>query len=101
MTVMGDLLRGERDVVRAGVIGAGFIGAVHARAVRRAGGRIVGVAASSARSSEQAAARLGAERAFPSAEALALSSDVDVVHICTPNDLHVPLAEAALDAGKH
>ena len=27
--------------------------------------------------------------------------DVDVVHICTPNHLHVPLAEAALAAGKH
>jgi predicted dehydrogenase len=26
---------------------------------------------------------------------------VDVVHICTPNHLHVPLAEAALAAGKH
>ena len=27
--------------------------------------------------------------------------DVDVVHICTPNHLHRPLAEAALAAGKH
>ena len=27
--------------------------------------------------------------------------DVDVVHICTPNHLHLPLAEAALAAGKH
>ncbi len=27
--------------------------------------------------------------------------DVDVVHLCTPNHLHAPLAEAALAAGKH
>ena len=26
---------------------------------------------------------------------------VDVVHVCTPNHLHLPLAEAALAAGKH
>ena len=26
---------------------------------------------------------------------------MDVVHICTPNHLHVPLAELALAAGKH
>ncbi len=26
---------------------------------------------------------------------------IDVVHICTPNHLHLPLAEAALAAGKH
>ena len=29
------------------------------------------------------------------------ADDVDVVHICTPNHLHLPLAEAALAAGKH
>ena len=29
------------------------------------------------------------------------SPDVDVVHVCTPNHLHLPLAEAALAAGKH
>ena len=45
-------------------------------------------------------ARLGAERGF-AAEDLATSPDVDVVHICTPNHLHAPLALAALEAGKH
>jgi predicted dehydrogenase len=29
------------------------------------------------------------------------ADDVDVVHICTPNHLHAPLAELALKAGKH
>jgi len=61
----------------------------------------VGVAASSPESARRAAAALGAERAFDSAEALVSADDVDVVHICTPNHLHVPLAEAALAAGKH
>jgi predicted dehydrogenase len=32
---------------------------------------------------------------------MATSSDVDVVHVCTPNHLHAGLAEAALSAGKH
>jgi len=62
---------------------------------------VAGVVASSPRSSEEAATRIGAERAFQSAEALVDSPDVDVVHICTPNHLHVPLALAALQAGKH
>ena len=65
------------------------------------GARLVGVAASSPERSERAARRLGAERAFASGEALVESPDVDVVHICTPNHLHLPLAEAALAAGKH
>ena len=92
---------GRGAPLRVGVIGAGFIGAVHARSALLAGGRVTGVAASSPRSSEEAAARIGAERAFESAEALVESPDVDVVHICTPNHLHVPLALAALQAGKH
>ena len=61
----------------------------------------MGVAASSPESARAAAAELGADRAFESAEELVRDPDVDVVHICTPNHLHLPLAEAALAAGKH
>jgi predicted dehydrogenase len=87
--------------LRAGIAGTGFIGAVHARSARLAGARLVGVAASSPESAERAAAAQGAERAFRSAEALAEASDVDVLHVCTPNHLHAPLALAALAGGKH
>ena len=89
------------SVLRVAIAGAGFIGAVHARSARLAGARIVGVSASSPARSEEAARALGAERAFATSEELASSPDVDVVHICTPNHLHLPLAEAALAAGKH
>ena len=88
-------------MVRVGIAGTGFIGAVHARSARLAGGHLVGVAASTPQRSERAAEQLGAERAFESAEALAAAEDVDVVHICTPNHLHAPLAQTALAAGKH
>jgi predicted dehydrogenase len=87
--------------LRAGIIGAGFIGAVHARSALLAGGRVAAVAASSPSSAQAAAERLGAERACSSTEELVRSDDVDVVHVCAPNHLHVPLVRAALDAGKH
>ena len=87
--------------LRAAIAGTGFIGKVHARALRVAGVPLAGVAASSPESAAAAAAELGAERAFDSPEALVRDPDLDVVHICTPNHLHVPLAEAALAAGKH
>jgi predicted dehydrogenase len=87
--------------LRIAIAGTGFIGGLHARAARLAGARLVGVAASSALSADRAATALGAERAFASAEELVEAPDVDVVHICTPNHLHVPLALAALAAGKH
>ncbi len=87
--------------LRAGIAGSGFIGAVHARSARLAGARLTAVAASSLASAQRAARDLGAERAFASAEQLVEDPNVDVVHICTPNHLHLPLAEAALAAGKH
>jgi predicted dehydrogenase len=87
--------------LRAAIVGAGFIGAVHARSAKLAGATVAGVSASSAERSREAAARLGAARAYESAEALVAAPDVDVVHLCTPNHLHAPLAKAALAAGKH
>src|SRR5215203_4711818 len=87
--------------LRVAIAGSGFIGRVHARSARLAGAHLVGIAASSRESARAAASELGADRAFDSAEDLVRDPDVDVVHICTPNHLHVPLAEAALAAGKH
>jgi predicted dehydrogenase len=91
----------SRGEVRVAIAGTGFIGAVHARSARLAGARLVGVAASSPERGLLAAAALGAERSFATAEELVEAPDVDVVHICTPNHLHLALAEAALAAGKH
>jgi predicted dehydrogenase len=89
------------DPLRIAVAGTGFIGEVHVHAARRAGAHLVGVLASSPERTRAAAARLGADRAFADAAALATAPDVDVVHICTPNRLHAGLADAALAAGKH
>jgi predicted dehydrogenase len=88
------------DQLRAGIIGAGFIGTVHANAVRAAGGVVARVAASTPERSAAAADRLGALAAAATAEDLIDSGDVDVVHICTPNSMHTPLAHRTLAAGK-
>jgi predicted dehydrogenase len=92
---------GAESPLRVAIAGAGFSGELHARAVRQAGARLVGVAASTPERARAAARLLGAEDAFDTSEAMATSSDVDVVHICTPNHLHADLAVAALAAGKH
>lgn len=87
--------------LRVAIAGTGFMGAVHARSARLARARLVGIASSSPERAATAAAELGAERAFDSAEELVDTADFDVIHICTPNHLHLPLAEAALEAGRH
>ena len=89
------------EQLRVGIAGTGFIGGVHARSAHLAGARVVAVAASSPESAEAAAVALRADRAAASAEELVQDPELDVVHICTPNHLHQPLAAAALAAGKH
>ncbi len=85
--------------MKAAVIGAGFSGAAHVDAVRRAPGvELVGIAASSPERSRQLADALGAPPADSVEE---LISAADVVHNCTPNDLHLPLGVEALEAGAH
>lgn len=84
--------------LRAGIIGTGFMGSVHAHAVRAAGGEVSAVAGRSPAAAE--AAGLGARTAAESPEALIARDDVDVVHICTPNATHADLARKAIAAGK-
>jgi|GEM_PF-2027869 len=85
----------------AGVLGGGFMAEVHSRAVRAARGTLAAVTSSSASSTREAAARLGAGRPFTSPDELVADDGVDVVHVCTPNATHRELALAALRAGKH
>ena len=86
---------------RVAIAGAGMIARVHADAARRAGAHIVGVSASTPERAKAAAERLGIRRSFDTSEELAVSDEVDVVHVCTPNALHSGLVRLALEAGKH
>jgi predicted dehydrogenase len=92
------------------VLGFGFIGRVHAYGhvniplfydpppVRT---RLVGVATRRQATAEKAKAQYGFEVACTDQLALIGRDDVDIVHICTPNDLHLPALLAAMKAGKH
>jgi len=84
----------------AAIIGAGMMGEVHLRAARLAGARVAGIVASTPERTSAAAGRLGVD-AYPLAEAAIEDTSVDVIHICTPNATHHPLAMAALASGKH
>ena len=86
---------------RAGIIGAGFMGTVHAHAVRAAGGVVSRVVGRTPEEAERAAARLLAVDVAASVDELVTADDVDAVHVCTPNHTHVALTDAALRAGKH
>ena len=81
--------------LRVGIVGTGFMGAVHARAAQRAGAELVAVATRSG--GDAAAARMGAARTVPAVEDLL--GEVDVVHVCTPNHLHEQQARSCAGSG--
>jgi len=85
--------------VRFGLLGAGRIGKVHARAV--AGDReakLVAVADAFETAAAELASAYGAE--VRSIEEIEKASDIDAVIICTPTDTHADLIERFARAGK-
>ena len=85
----------------AAVIGTGFIGTVHVEALRRIGVQVHGVLGSSPERGAERAAALGVPKAYVSLEELLSDEQVDVVHVTSPNHLHVPQAAAILASGRH
>ncbi len=87
--------------IGVGIVGTGFVGRVHATAARQLGAQLVGVVASNPEKGVAAARELGAQQSFDRADDLIGDPRVDVIHVCTPNELHAGLSERALSAGKH
>jgi len=89
------------EVIRAAVVGTGFIGPAHVEALRRLGVEVTGIVGSSPERARPKAEALGIDRVYPDYEALLADDLVDVVHITSPNQLHFPMARGAIRAGKH
>ncbi len=87
--------------IGAAVIGTGFIGTVHVEALRRIGVSVRGVLGSSPERGAARAATLGVPQAYPSLAALLADETVEVVHVTSPNHLHVPQVRTILAAGRH
>ena len=68
--------------IGVGIIGAGFMGLVHSRAARAAGGRLVGVTDSVGPLAQALAGDLNFERVFSDSEELIADPQVEVVHVC-------------------
>jgi predicted dehydrogenase len=84
---------------RLGIIGAGGIGTIHADTSARAGITLVAVCDADAGRAKAMATARGAAHVFTDPAALFASGTVDAVVVAVPNDLHVPLAVAALESG--
>lgn len=91
------------DTVRVGLIGAGFIADIHAHAFRHHVhyAEVVAVASRTPGKADRFAAERGIPNAHADYRALLERSDIDLVTIAIPNDLHCQAVCDAAEAGKH
>lgn len=87
--------------LHAAIVGPGFVGRAHLEALRRLGIPVQGILASTPERSKAAADSLHLPRAYNSLDEIAADTSVQVVHLCTPNNLHFQDTSQLLRAGKH
>ena len=78
------------------------MGRVHTEGLRRLGNvEVAGIAARTKEQARRFADELSITGATGDYREFLADPTIDAVHICTPNELHFPMAMAALGAGKH
>lgn len=86
---------------KVAVIGLGFMGGTHIQSLRRLGIEVFGVAGISEAEAEKAANEYSIPKWYKNFDEAISDPEVDVVHLCTPNNLHFSQAKKALEASKH
>ena len=86
---------------KAAVIGTGYIGVVHIEQLLRLPNvEVIGVADKNIDLAKGVASKYCIPKVYASAEEALADADVDVIHNCTPNNLHFDLNKMAIEAGK-
>src|SRR6056297_1379088 len=88
--------------LKVGIIGTGFVGGAHVEALRRLHNvEVRAVVASSLESSKKAAEKLNVPNYYADYQEMLAEEELDVIHNCTPNNLHFPVNKDFLEAGVH
>lgn len=90
----------SKSSINAVIIGTGMIAHVHFRSLKAAGVNVLGLVDANPQQAQAVADKWGV-MVFDDLDHALQSEKVDVVHICTPNRFHHPMAKKALQAGKH
>jgi predicted dehydrogenase len=86
------------------MVGAGFAASFHLRSYRQVKGvpvEIVAIASQTRSRAEQLAGRFGIAKVYDDHRALLDDPSIDIVDLCVPNALHLPLVLETITAGKH
>ncbi|MFB3896694.1 MAG: Gfo/Idh/MocA family protein [bacterium] len=89
-------------MIKAGIIGTGFIGPAHVEAIRRLGFvEVIALAENSLSRAKEKAKELQIPLAYGDYREMLRNPDIQVIHNCTPNYLHYRLTLDTIAAGKH
>ena len=89
-------------MIKAGIIGTGFIGPAHVEAVRRLGFvEVIALAEDSQTRAGEKASSLHIPLAYGDYRELLRNPEIQVIHNCTPNYLHYQITMDTIRAGKH
>lgn len=91
----------SKENLGVGIVGTGFMGETHAKALKMNGIQVVGLLGSTPEKTKTKAVEFGIPKAYTSFEEMVQDDAIDFIHLTTPNYLHYPEAKAALLAGKH
>jgi predicted dehydrogenase len=88
--------------IKVGIIGMGFIGVSHIEAIRRIGFlELVAVADWNYELAKKKASEYYIPKCYATIDELLADPEIQVVHDCTPNNLHLEVNEKIINAGKH
>lgn len=87
--------------LRAGIVGAGYIGRVHAHVLRDLGVEVAGICGRTRESADSAVRQVGSGRSYDNLKTMLREERLEVLHVCTPNDLHAEQALLAIEHGAH
>src|SRR5262245_28871635 len=83
--------------MRAAIVGSGGIARIHAHLIEQIGGRVIAVCGRTLAGAQS----LQFGNAYDNLTAMLRAERPDVVHVCSPNFLHIEHTIAALEAGAH
>lgn len=90
--------------VNIGMVGTGFAAAFHTEAARRVYGvdaEVVAVTSGQVENAHRFSREHGVANVYETYEAMLEDDRIDVVDLCVPTNLHLPMAQKAAEAGKH
>lgn len=92
----------ENGYIKTGIIGMGFIGISHIEAVRRIGfSELVAITDVNYNLAKARTDEYHIGKCYKTVDELLADNEINVIHNCTPNNMHTEINERIIKAGKH